>query len=279
MDEPTIWMYWTTPRGSNGRPPYLNACLESIRRNSGCRLLLCDERTAREFAPELPDCFSLLTPNHQSDLFRLHVLTTHGGMYLDFDTVVLRSLVPLFEALNEVEIVVADWRPQRLPQEIWQPIGTTILGPMRPELPFMRAARELQAEVLRKKESLLLTARDYPFAWGELIEVVTPAFLAHPPVARLKEGAATWFGIVGGPTWFGGNIGHALQTLEETGPLPDSELFTIANSLMPEELKRMPIEQLLEGPTVLAYLLQNALGQGLSQSAQLPEGIGARNRV
>jgi len=181
-------------------------------------------------------------------------------MYLDFDTVVLRSLVPLFEALNEVEIVVADWRPQRLPQEIWQPIGTTILGPMRPELPFMRAARELQAEVLRKKESLLLTARDYPFAWGELIEVVTPAFLAHPPVARLKEGAATWFGLVGGPTWFGGNIGHALQTLEETGPLPDSELFTISNSLMPEELKRMPIEQLLEGPTVLAYLLRNALG-------------------
>jgi hypothetical protein len=193
-------------------------------------------------------------------------------MYIDVDTVVLRSLVPLFDTLDEIEITGADWRPQQYPQ-YWAPIGIGVLGPMRPELPFMRAARERQSEILRKKKSLLVTGGAYPFGWSELsADVIVPAFLTHPPTARLQDGAETWFGLAGGPTWFGGNIGHALQTLEETGPLPDSELFTFANCLMPESLKRMPIEQVLEAPTVLAYLLRKALGQDhLCQPVQTGE--------
>jgi hypothetical protein len=134
---------------------------------------------------------------------------------------------------------------------------------MRRNLPFMLGARARQVELLREKESLLRSGKDYPFRWGELLsEVITPAFLANPPVARLKDGAATWFGLVGGPTWVGGNIGHPLQTLEEIGPLPESELFALANCLIPKEVKQMPLHELLKGPTVLAYLLQKALGQG-----------------
>jgi hypothetical protein len=164
------------------------------------------------------------------------------------------------------------------PQEIWQPIGTGILGPMRPELPFMRAARKRQAEILRNKESLLLTAEAYPFAWGELIELVTPAFLAHPRWPGLRTGLQ--HGLASPAARLGSvAISVTRSRPEETGPLPDSELFTFANSLMLEEFKRMPIEQLLEGPAVLAYLLRNALGKGLSQPAQVTGVIRARNQV
>jgi Methyltransferase domain/Glycosyltransferase sugar-binding region containing DXD motif len=256
-----IWMYWNYPPGSTRRPPYLEACLETVKRNSGCRVIVCNQRSAFSLVPDLPPIFSKLSPSHQSDVFRLHVLTLHGGMYIDFDTIVLRSLLPLFDQLEQYELVGVDWRPTRFSPEHWQSLGASVMGPMRPKLAFMRDALKRQREVLHHKQSIVETSREYPFEHGELMQwLLSPSFEAMPPKALLKDGAATWFTFMGSPGLPFGNLGHAFRPMSEIGELPDSELFTLSNALMPDSYKWAPVSELLMADTVFGYLLRTGLG-------------------
>ena len=256
--EPTIWMYWQD-QGGKPRPAFVDECLETVVRNSECVVRVCSASSALRFVPDLPRGFDDLIPMHQSDVFRIHVLAAHGGMYIDCDTVVLRSLRPLFSLLREVDVVGADWCPVRLKPEQWQPLGSSVMGPMRAGSAFMEAVRTRQRAALAEKLDELGEGRPYPFGTHDLLAtVVTEAFRETQPSARLRRGASSWFGLVGGPRWQGGDIGNALQSASEVGTLPDCELFTFTNTLFPEEFRRSSRETLLASDTILAWLLAKA---------------------
>ena len=141
-----IYVYgWSS---SEKEPPFIRACLTSMERHSGCELVVVTPATIFSHLPKLPAEFHYLKPAHQSDVFRLHILFHHGGMYLDADTVVLRDLTPLFDLLREYELVGADWRPPEVPASEHESLGAAVLGPMRPGLEFMRCAIEEQSELL-----------------------------------------------------------------------------------------------------------------------------------
>lgn len=257
--EYTIWMYWTDTDPAAARPPYIEACFESIQDNSGCAIELCDGLSARRLLPDLPEHFERLKPAHQSDLFRVGVLAKYGGMYLDADTFVLKSLRPLFEILESYEFIGADWRPVNRNEQEFSPLGIGCLGPAKPGLRFLLTAYERQlAKVAARSEDLVGTRR-YPFRWQELLrDIVVPCFEEHPPVSKIFDGAATWFTLVGGPSWEGGNLKSPLRAMGEIGwRLPDCELFTISNSLLPEEIREASVEALAGQDTILGYLLRS----------------------
>jgi len=88
----TIWLFWEGPR-----PPYIELCLETIlRRHPDARLL---DRAAFDTLwrhdRDLP--IDRLSLNHLSDFVRAYCLAYHGGLYLDVDCVLLRSLDPLLD--------------------------------------------------------------------------------------------------------------------------------------------------------------------------------------
>ena len=272
-----VWVYWVDKQHSH-RPPYIERCLESIYVNSECDVRLCGLADAFALLPELPPQFEQLIPAHQSDVFRTGVLSRYGGMYIDADTFVLKSLRPLFGLLDDYEYVGMDWRPRARSEKEWSPIGIGILGPCRPRLTFMTQAFERQMLKLwdagpRLNGSKIETSwflkmlsrlrrahprSGYPFAWEELLsDILVPSFVECPPRAHMFDGAETWGALVGGPRWQGGNLGNPMNSMSQIGHvLPDTELLTISNSLLPRSVRKSSIVELEKHETILAHLLR-----------------------
>jgi Capsular polysaccharide synthesis protein len=256
MSKNVIWIYgWSS---DEKMPPYIGACISTVKQNSGCEVIVVTRDDISQYLSYLPSCFYNLRPNHQSDIFRVNILCEYGGMYVDADTIVVKSLRPLFDLLKEYDLICADWRPRNRPTAEWQSIGVSVMGPMRPKLQFMRCAKQRQLELLVGKSAEFDSG--YPFKWEELIvPMVSSCFDAHRPHNLCKEGASSWFSLAGGPQWYGGDLQHPLRPYWDVGELPDSELFTLANSCLPADVKWAKVDDLLARDTILAKLLSDAL--------------------
>jgi capsular polysaccharide synthesis protein len=262
MGKNVVWIYW-----AEKMPPYIGACISTVKQNSGCEVNIVTPDDISQYLPSIPACFYHLSPNHQSDFFRLNVLFEYGGMYLDADTIVVKSLHPLFDSLVEYELVCADWRPRHRPTTEWQSIGVSVMGPMRPKLQFIQCAKQKQLQLLLERSNRF--DEGYPFKWDDLIfPIIHSCFDAHRPHNLCKEGASTWFSLAGGPEWYGGDLQHPLRPFDDVGALPDSELFTLSNVCLPDDVKWKKVEDLLSGDTILAKLLSDALGV----SKNIPHG-------
>jgi len=224
--------------------------------------------------PELPSAFERLAPAHQSDIFRVGALSKYGGMYVDADTFVLKSLAPLFELLANYEYVGIDWRPPARPRRDWAPLAIGILGPCRPALEFMLRAYEEQQRKLASNASRLSEGRNYPFGWEDLLRrIVVPSFVKHPPHSKMFDGASTWCALVGGPSWKGGRLGHPLKKMAEIGnALPDTELLSVSNSLLPSAIRNASVDELMLQDTILAHLLRQVRGNTSAQKRHWKRG-------
>jgi len=256
-NETTIWLYWVD-RGEDASPPaYLEVCLDSIRRISQCPVVICGPESARQYLPMLPPCFERLIPAHQADVFRTGMLAHYGGMYIDFDTFVLKPLRALFGLLDEYDFIGRDWYPLN-PDLSREPLSISVLGPARPHLRFLELAFERQLEMVNARADRLLAGGKYPFKWEALLrDVVVPLFVANRPNALIGHGSSTWGALAGGPIWVGGDLGHMLMSMSEIGgQIPDTELLTICQSCFPEDVRGMSLPELLQQDTVLAHLIR-----------------------
>ena len=265
MEDHVLWTYgW----GKNeSMPPYIKACHYTMRVNSGCKLVVVTPDNVNEYIKDLPTAFYDLIPPHQADIFRINILFQYGGMYLDGDTVVMQSLLPLFDLLDRVELVGMNWKPYRLTQTEWQDLGVSIMGPMRPRLSFMLKVLQKQRYLLIKKSLPLALSKKikpfinyYPFKWEELLSpIVNSCLKENPPKSIIGDGASSWFSLVSGPNWDAGNLGYPLRQFDEINVLPETELFTLANSMFPDDIKTASLEFILSQNTILAKLLLKAM--------------------
>lgn len=87
-----IWMYWENKPGRQ-KPGYLQLCEETIRRHSGgYEVRVLDERSVLDYI-DLPDkVLRLEEIAHKADYIRFHLLARYGGVWLDADVVLLRSI-------------------------------------------------------------------------------------------------------------------------------------------------------------------------------------------
>lgn len=112
-----IWLYWEGPL-----PAYLALCVESVRvANPDAEVALLgradlDALLAGERVDEsIRRAVEGLTPVKRSDFFRAYLLRKFGGLYLDVDCVVLRSLEPAFAAAERSGFAIVhqdDGEPQ-----------------------------------------------------------------------------------------------------------------------------------------------------------------------
>ena len=100
-----VWHDYNT----SGPPRYVQLNLQALRRHTPAShfiLHFVNRTNIAQHVPDLPEAFWRL-PNHvaYSDAARLALLATHGGLYLDTDFLVLRSLEPIVDLLQSVEVV------------------------------------------------------------------------------------------------------------------------------------------------------------------------------
>ena len=67
----------------------------------GYKVNLITDKNIREYVKDIPDYFSSLSPAHQADFVRVHVICDYGGIWLDSDTIVVDKLDSLFDIIEK----------------------------------------------------------------------------------------------------------------------------------------------------------------------------------
>ena len=108
-----VWVWYEYPNDSPSR--YIQLNLQALKRHSPpshFKLIFVNRSTIALHVPDLPDAFwRLPTRVAFSDAGRLALLATHGGIYLDADFLVLRSLVLVADLLQRVDVVGYPFSP------------------------------------------------------------------------------------------------------------------------------------------------------------------------
>ena len=67
----------------------------------GYKVNLITDKNIREYIKDIPDYFNNLSPAHQADFVRVHVICDYGGIWLDSDTLVIDKLDSLFDIIEK----------------------------------------------------------------------------------------------------------------------------------------------------------------------------------
>ena len=107
QNKPYIWMYWENYPGKT-RPVYLDICLETIQKNCSrdFNIVVLDEILVYNYLPNLrKDLSDKLNINQKTDIIRIELLYKYGGIWMDFDTIVTRNLLPIIKKLKKWDFV------------------------------------------------------------------------------------------------------------------------------------------------------------------------------
>jgi hypothetical protein len=240
-----VWMYWEKRRPTSIRTPYLDLCLETVEANlDGLSLEVVDERTIYDWLPDLDQATweRLPRPASRSDYGRNRLLWLYGGIYLDFDCVVIDSMRRLLEPLSRTSL--AGW-------------GDASDGLFYNNLLAARAGSPFLEDWIVAQDRLLHGSDDWPAlgyaALGQHLAGDVARRVEHHTFAEDQVAPIPWH--------------HAAQFFSTTAspePLLTRRPMTVMlwNRAMGERLEHASATQLLTGKTLLSRLLR--IGSGRS---------------
>jgi len=236
-----VWTYWEDLPG-HSRAPYLDLCLDTIRRHTGhLDLHVLGREDAYRWLPDLdPDTWERLpAPNYRSDYVRSRLLQAYGGVWADIDTVAVAPLTRLFDEVDDTGMVC--WG-----KELGRFFGG--LCAARAGSPFVDAWALGQDRALAKVEDwsqLHYAALAQNVTWGLAREVAWKAV----PMARVSP--IPWY------EWrrFLSRIESPARVLTET-----SIAVELWNAVMAPSLVAVERDRLLESRMLLGRLLRVGLG-------------------
>ena len=106
--KPYLWMYWEDKVTGVQKPSYLNLCLKTIYKHcdKDFNIKLLDEKTIHQYLPNLrKDLDYKLNINQKTDYYRIKLLYEYGGVWMDIDTIVIKSLKPMLKKLKNYDYV------------------------------------------------------------------------------------------------------------------------------------------------------------------------------
>ena len=103
LSKPIIWLYWQNKTTDTIKPPYLDLCLETVKKycNTSFEIfILCDK--------DIPAVLPSINPNYtnieplamRADYIRFCLIHKYGGIWLDCDIIVLKNLSFLIDDLK-----------------------------------------------------------------------------------------------------------------------------------------------------------------------------------
>lgn len=245
-----IWVCWT---GHNQMPSHLRLCVKTIERNSGLPVILVTPENVTDFVPEPHPIYEYLHLQHRADYLRCCLLHMYGGIYLDADTICLRSLAGLFDQLDRYDAVGYDG------SEWGELIGISDMGPFKPMTDLTQLWHNALHGKLHDKLPEARARQSYPFYWQEILrDIFVPASLMHRE--RVSQ-ALQAFNPQQEALWSTMPAEDVLRAgAAEGSPLQRCHIFILNNAKYGAELGRLTEEQILGGPAVLSQVLRSALG-------------------
>tara|TARA_Y100000389_G_scaffold204506_1_gene257498 strand:- start:7966 stop:8859 length:894 start_codon:yes stop_codon:yes gene_type:complete len=99
-----IWLYWENIPGKE-KPIHIDLCQRSIIKNSGMETIILDNKNLYKYLPNIRMDINNLSIPHKADYIRICILQKYGGMWLDSDIIVFKSLKPLLNKLSQYDYV------------------------------------------------------------------------------------------------------------------------------------------------------------------------------
>lgn len=249
-----VWVCWT---GNNAMPPHLRLCLETIRRNAGIPVVLLTPRNLAAYVPDPHPAYPYLHLAHRADYLRCYLLHHYGGIYLDADTVCLRSLEGLFEELGDDDVAQAqeagvdavgyDGTP-------WgEYIGISCMGPFRPQSDITTMWFNSLHGTLQRHLPEVVTQKTDVFYWQEILrDIVLPISLAYR--SRISK-ALLALNPSQEQLW----STEPYEDVLDAGVLQDKHILILNNANYGSALSHLSADAILDGPAVLSQLLRRAL--------------------
>jgi hypothetical protein len=106
LSKPTLWIYWDDLQP---RPGYIELCLSTIYKNSyDFNLYLLNKDNILDYLPEIKSYeiyFNDLLLAQKVDIYRIWLMYKYGGLYIDTDTILLKSPIKLYNLLNKYDYI------------------------------------------------------------------------------------------------------------------------------------------------------------------------------
>ena len=240
-------MFWKNPPGKNGPPEYIKLCWKTIHKHCGTDFIinLVTTENVKQFLPNISSKFFEISQiNNLSNYLRYHLLKEHGGIWLDSDLILFRSLKPLLDLLKDEIDLVATASP------------TLKYG--EPECGFLLSTQH--GRIISKAVDLIeytfsLHPPGHVFQWGSMgpgvIRQAVNGKKYHHLDYRLLMPIASWEAFR-----FGGKESIDKYCINEAyGVMLFHEMFRQSNS----PFLRMNRQQLLDSPTLLGQMFRKAM--------------------
>jgi hypothetical protein len=105
-ERPILWMYWENIGGKT-KPVYLDMCYKTVQKYcvNDFKIILVDNINVNKYLPNLRNDIAKLPIALKVDYIRLKLLHTYGGLWLDQDLIVLKSLKTFTDKLKDFDFV------------------------------------------------------------------------------------------------------------------------------------------------------------------------------
>ena len=246
--KPNIFLYWDNPPGQTEAPAYIQLCWETIHQHCGAdfEIHLVASENVKQFLPNIPDSFFQIAQiNNRSNFLRYMLLREHGGIWLDSDLILFKSLKPLLDLLQGDTDLVATASPS--------------LPPGQPESGFLLSTKGgavITKAVALIEYALSLHPPGHIFKWGSLgpgtvrqaVKGRKYHHLHHDLLMPIPSWEAFKFGGKESIDKYCGDTSYGCMLFHE--------MFKQYRS----PILRMNRQQLLEAPFLLGQMFRKAVG-------------------
>ena len=237
---PPLWSLWF-----GHKPPYVSLCQETLlKHNPNARILSVEE--FKELQTEDLDIdLSHLRPANQVDWMRLYLIKHFGGIWVDADCIVMRSLDPLLQAMDVCHSMTYFEPPHGRKETIG---GGFIGGPAGS--PHFAEMYERATYMVRRKDKV---------SWRALMGANFEHVLKHQSwQGFLKLDYNLFYPVK--PHRNRGELLSEASDEEHAARFPQN-LFTamLSHNLFPRKLRNMGRDELLSSRRLLSYFFRRAM--------------------
>lgn len=96
-----VWSYWENKAGRSSPYTHIKLCFETMKKHYGkYNLIILNPDTIKQYLPNIRTDLNDLMIAQKVDYYRVALLATYGGIWVDADTIALQDLDQVFDKLD-----------------------------------------------------------------------------------------------------------------------------------------------------------------------------------